>query len=49
LGDDLTSAQIRIGAHYSTADVVAAVMDRIRRMIEQELQLIELKAAIEME
>ena len=33
-----------IGAHYSNEDAIATVMDRFRRMIEQELQLIELKA-----
>ena len=33
-----------IGAHYSNDDAIATVMDRFRRMIEQELQLIELKA-----
>ncbi len=33
-----------IGDHYSNEDATATVMDRFRRMIEQELQLIELRA-----
>ncbi|HUP79198.1 MAG TPA: hypothetical protein VM260_11650 [Pirellula sp.] len=32
-----------IGAHYSSEDAISTVMDRFRRMIEQELQLIELR------
>lgn len=38
-----------IGAHYSNEDAIATVMDRFRRMIEQELQLIELRAMKEAE
>ena len=33
-----------IGAHYSNDDAIATVMDRFRKMIEQELELIELRA-----
>lgn len=36
-----------IGAHYSNENAIATVMDRFRRMIEQELKLIELRAQIE--
>ena len=36
-----------IGAHYSGEDAVATVFDRFRKLIEQELQLIELRASIE--
>lgn len=32
-----------LGEHYSQEDAVALVMDRFRRMVEQELQLLELK------
>ena len=38
-----------IGAHYSNEDAIATVMDRFRRMIEQESRLIELRAEIETE
>ena len=38
-----------IGAHYSNDDAIATVMDRFRRMIEQELELIELRADEETE
>ena len=33
-----------IGAHYSNDQAISTVMDRFRRMIEQELELIELRA-----
>ena len=36
-----------VGAHYSEEDAVATVMDRFRKMIEQELQLLELRATVE--
>ena len=38
-----------IGDHYSNDDAVATVIDRFRRMIEQELKLIELRAKIQTE
>lgn len=38
-----------IGAHYSNDDAIATVMDRFRRMIEQEPELIELRAEKEIE
>ena len=38
-----------IGDHYTNDDATATVMDRFRRMIEQELQLIELRAMKETE
>ncbi len=33
-----------IGAHYTNENAIATVMDRFRRMIDQELKLIELRA-----
>ena len=33
-----------VGDHYSNDDAIATVMDRFRKMIEQELELIELRA-----
>ena len=38
-----------IGEHYTNEDATATVMDRFRRMIEQELKLVELKAEKETE
>jgi hypothetical protein len=36
-----------VGAHYSEEDAVATVMERFRKMVDQELQLIELRASVE--
>lgn len=32
-----------IGAHYTDEEALAAIKDRFRRLIEQELELIELR------
>ena len=36
-----------VGTHYSNDNAVAAMFDRFRKIIDQELQLIELRASVE--
>jgi hypothetical protein len=36
-----------VGAHYSNEDAVATAFERFRKMVDQELQLIELRASVE--
>ncbi len=36
-----------VGVHYSNEDAVANVFDRFRKLIDQELQLIELRSSVE--